>query len=182
MQKQFKKIKKRYDEFYDHLLKNGMLPMMETSKGFWGAAVTDEIFELFKKIDLSKFNHLLDLGSGDGKIVLIATLFGIKATGFECDKWLVDNSLNIQKSLSNISNINNARFIHKDFHEHDIKDYDVIFLNPDKPLHRGLEKKLLEDMNGKLILYGPHFHPVELKKDETFNINGTEIATYRKAI
>jgi len=76
--------------------------------------------------------------------------------------------------------INNARFHNKDFFEHAIDDYDVVFVSPDKPMERGLEKKLLAELNGKLIHYGHHFHPVNLKKDKSFSVNNTLITLYSR--
>jgi hypothetical protein len=47
-------------------------------------------------------------------------------------------------------------------------------------MHRGVENKLLNELNGKLILYGHHFHPEQLKKEKDFVINGTLITVYSK--
>ena len=43
--------------------------MRDTEVGFWGTAACDDVFELFQKINLSKFKNFIDLGSGDGKVV-----------------------------------------------------------------------------------------------------------------
>ena len=42
------------------------------------------------------------------------------------------------------------------------------------------EQKLLKELKGKLIVYGPHFHPEQLNKQETLEINGTKICIYEK--
>ena len=175
-QKLFSQIKKEYDDFYKSLLQRGRLPMWSTEKGFWNASVTDELYEAFKKIKLNKSKNFLDIGSGDGKVVLIAALFCKKAEGIEIDDFLHHKALQIQDKLG----LRNIMFHNKDFFEHDFSEYNVLFLAPDAPLERGLEKKLLKEMNGKLIHYGHHFHPKNLKKGDSFMVNGTLVTLYSK--
>ena len=170
----FTKIKKEYDNFYRSLLKDGKLPMWSTSKGFWNAAITDEIYEAFKKIKLSQFRNFLDIGSGDGKVVLIASLFCKSADGIEIDNFLHNKAMEIKNKLK----INNAVFHNKDFFEDDFSKYDVLFLAPDAPLEKGLENKLLNEMKGRLIHYGHHFQPRFLKKEDSFFVNGTLVSVY----
>lgn len=172
----FSRIKSEYDNFYRALLKKGKLPMWSTSKGFWNAAVTDEVYEAFKKIGLNKFSNFLDLGSGDGKVVLLASLFCKNAEGVEIDKFLHSKALEMQNKLG----LRNAKFHNKDFFEHSLADYDVLFVSPDVPFERGLEKKLIKEMKGKLIHYGHHFHPQSLRKEDSFLINGTLVSIYSK--
>lgn len=172
----FIQVKMGYDDFYRSLLKKGKLPMRSTEKGFWNASITDEVFDAFKKIKLSKFKNFLDIGSGDGKVVLIASLFCKNAEGVEIDELLHHKALEIQSKLK----ISNAAFHNKDFFEHDFSKYDVLFTAPDAPFERGLENKLLKEMNGKLIHYGHHFHPAHLKKEDSFIVNGTLVSLYSK--
>ncbi len=174
--KKFKAIKEEYDTFYRKLLKNAQLPMRSTELGFWNAAISQEVYDAFKKLNLQEFRRFIDLGSGDGKITLIASLFCKKAEGIEIDDELHEKALEMQQKL----NIKNVIFHHNDFNEHQIKDYDVVFINPDKPMERGTEKKLLNELNGKLILYGHHFHPSQLKKEKSFSVDNTLISLYSK--
>ncbi|MBI2647123.1 class I SAM-dependent methyltransferase [Candidatus Woesearchaeota archaeon] len=174
----FKLIKTEYDNFYRELLKNGKLPMWSTSKGFWNAAIADEIYLSFKKLNLNKFKNFLDIGSGDGKIVLIASLFCDNVEGVEIDNYLHNIAVNVRTKFG----INNAVFHNKDFFEHDFSKYDVLFLNPDTPLERGLENKLLIEMKGELIHYGHHFHPRFLKIEDRFLVNGTLVSLYSNFI
>ena len=75
MHKQFAEIKKEYDDFYKSFLRKGKLPLWSTEQGFFGGVIADEVYEAFKKIKLDKNTSFIDLGSGDGKVVLIASLF-----------------------------------------------------------------------------------------------------------
>lgn len=172
----FTKIKREYDDFYRSLMKRGRLPMWSTEKGFWNASVADEVFEAFKRIRLGKFSNFLDVGSGDGKVVLIASLFCKNAAGVEIDELLHHKALEMQSKLK----ISNAAFHNKDFFEHNFSKYDILFSAPDAPFERGLETKLLGEMKGKLIHYGHHFHPANLKKESSFAVNGTLVSIYSK--
>jgi len=149
--------------------------MGDTEKGFWGASITEHLYEFFKKINLQNYKNFLDLGSGDGKVVLIASLFGLKATGIEFDNDLIKKSKKIRDELKL-----KADFIQSDFLKHDISQYSVIFVNPDKGFERGLEDKLIKNMNpkAKLIVYNQIFLPRFLKKGKTYWFDQVPITIY----
>lgn len=171
----FDQIKKEYDCFYRSLLRSGRLPMWSTSKGFWNAAIAEEVLDAFGQINLSQFKSFLDIGSGDGKVVLIASLFCRNAEGVEIDGILHSKAVEIKEKLG----IGNAVFHNRDFFEHDFSKYDVLFLAPDAPLERGMEKKLLKEMKGSIIHYGHHFQPRLLKKEKSFLVNGNLASLYK---
>ena len=168
---QFIRIKKVYDQFRTELLKAGRLPVKDTGKGFWAISVPDDIFDLFKKIDLHEYGSFLDLGSGDGRVVMIASLF-TRAAGIEYDEELHNKAMEIKGSLGMDCELHN-----KDYMEHDFSGYDVVFLNPDQRLH-SLEPKLLSELKGRLVVYGDEFHPVSLVKDRTFHAHSTQVTIY----
>ncbi len=170
----FSSIKAEYGRFYRSLLKNCELPLRSTEKGFWNGSISDEIYEIFTTIALGKFNNFLDIGSGDGKVALIASLFCKKAEGVEVDSMLHNKAIEIRDKLK----INNAIFHNKDFFKHDFSKYDVLFVAPDAPMERGLESKLLKEMKGKLIHLGHHFHPRFLKKEESFVVKESLVTVY----
>ncbi|HJO01998.1 MAG: hypothetical protein QGI89_04555 [Candidatus Woesearchaeota archaeon] len=172
--KTFTEIKKGYGSFYKDLLRKGKLPLWSTGKGFWGGVIADEVYEAFKKIKLHKHKTFIDLGSGDGKAVLIAALFCKRAVGIEIDNGLYKKSLEMQNKL----NIPNAIFFNNDFNDHSISEFDFVFVYPDAPMHRGLEKKLLNELTGKLIHYGHHFHPQNLKAKDKFLVDGNLFTVY----
>lgn len=172
----FEQIKEEYDDFYKSLLKTGRLPLRSTGKGFWGGVIADEIYEAFKRINLHRHRSFIDLGSGDGKVVLTAALFCKRAVGIEMDDELFEKSLEMQRKL----NIPNAIFYKSDFYDHSISEFDMVFVYPDSPMHRGMEKKLLNELTGKLLHYGYHFHPQNLKVEDKFLINGNLFTVYTR--
>lgn len=172
--KLFENIKQEYDVFYKSFLKKGKIPYYETEKGTWGISVADYIYDFFKKIDLKKYKNFLDLGSGDGKVVLIASLF-TKATGIEHDKKLFNKSIKIKDKLKL-----KANFIQEDFLKHDLTKYNIIFINPDKGFHQGIEDKLLKELKGILIVYNFIYQPRFLKKGKTYLFEQTPITIYSK--
>lgn len=177
MKQHYENIKKAYDDFEKFLLKNGQLVSKDTGIGFWGVTNLGDLLTLFQKIKLGTHLSFVDLGSGDGRVVLLASLFGVKATGIEFDPWLVNNSLDIKNKLD-IPHFKNVDILKKDFNEHDISEYDVVYVSPDQPFHRGLESKLKKELNGKLIVQGHEFHPASLKKEDEFDINGEKFTLY----
>ena len=173
-------IKQAYDYFYKSLLKEGKLPLKDTKIGFWAISSADEVFKLFQKIKLHKYKHFLDIGAGDGKVVMIASLF-TKADGIEYDEWLVNQANVIKSQLMHIPNVNKSNIIRGDFMKHNLSDYDVIFWHPDKKIHE-LDNKLLNELKGDLIVHGPIYHPEQLIRKETHNIDGTYMTVYTNRV
>lgn len=170
----FRRIEAHYKGYERELLKSGTLPMRSTSKGFWSGSICGEVFGAFSRLGLSRYKKFIDLGSGDGRVVLIASLF-TSAEGIEIDPDLHRIALDSNQKLGM-----NAIFHQKDIFSHDLTSYDLLFINPDTPMDRGLEKKLLSEMKGALIVYGPHFHPRFLNKKDSFEVDGTMFTLYGK--
>lgn len=182
MEGQFGQVKQEYDNFYRQLLTMGRLPMKDTGKGFWGVSLTDEVFEAFRKVRLERFRTFFDLGAGDGKVVMIASLFGPDAKGMELDDELVQHANRIKARLSHIPQLQHAAIEKGDYEEHDLSAYDFLFINPDRPFHRGLEQKLLREMKDEalLMVYGFEYQPNQMRKINSFTINGTHIGLFMK--
>jgi len=115
------------------------------------------------------------LGSGDGRVVLIASLFTY-SVGIEIDKSLVEKAEEIKSELG----IDNALFHNKNFFQQDITGHDIIFVNPDVPMQRGIESKLLNEMRGRLIVFGHHFHPTLFLREKEFWINENFAVIYKR--
>jgi len=172
----FHRIKQKYNKFYQSFYEKGSPIVQDTEKGIWGPAATQDVYEFFVKIKLQNYKNFLDLGSGDGKVVLIASLF-TNATGIEIDKELLKAGEKTKKELK----LDNAEFIHGDYLKQDISKYDFIFINPDQGFYKGVEDKLIKEMNKDAVLfvYNNIFKPRFLKKGKTYWFNGIPIIQYK---
>ena len=178
--KHFTKLKTKYDNFQNHLLRNGVLLAKDTKIGYWGVTPLQETYELFKLLNIGSYGSFLDIGSGDGRIVLLASLFGVESHGIEFDDWLVNSSILIKNSLK-LPN-QQIKLLQENFMDHDFSKYGLIFISPDKPLARkGLERKMLNELKGHLVVHGWEFQPTMLKKREEHIINGEKFCVYQKS-
>jgi protein-L-isoaspartate O-methyltransferase len=170
----FQKVNTFYERYYAQLRANGVHPNKQTEKGFCVSSVSSEVFDLFRTIRLEQFKHFADLGSGDGKVAIIASLF-TKSTGIEFDEELVKRSIQIKEKLG----LQNLQFAKGDFLEEDLSAYDILFIYPDNPLIR-LEQKLLREFEGDLIVCGGIFLPEKLVKKRVIRINNAVFGIYRR--
>jgi histone methylation protein DOT1 len=173
MDQKFLEIENEYSKFYNTFFKKGVMPNFSTKMGTWSAAVSDYVYSFFKDFSLEKYKSFVDLGSGDGKVVLIASLF-TKAQGIEFDEKLFEKSIELQHKLRL-----NSSFVNSDFLKHDLSKYDIIFINPDKGFIE-IESKLINEMKGLLIVYNSIFKPRFLKLKKTYKYEETPISIYSK--
>lgn len=172
--KKFEEIKKAYSEFEKDIYSQGKKPMKDTVVGFWGCTSMTNAYEFFERIHLEKYKNFLDLGSGDGRIVLIASLF-TSAHGVEFDKELFDKSVEMKKKLNL-----NAEFINKDFNSMNLSKYDFLFIFPDKSFYMAFEDKLTKEMKGVLAVYNNIFLPTFLKKKKVVWVNQVPVSLFEK--
>ncbi len=170
-------IKRAYMDFERSLLKNGQFLSKDTGIGYWGVTPIHEIHEVFRQLGITKHKHLVDLGSGDGRVVLLAAAMGIKATGIEGDNWLMRTALEMKRNIEH-SSMENASFLADDFMKIDISPYDIVYVSPDRPFYRGLGNKLHNELKGKLLVHGYEFLPNTLQLEKQFKINGELFGLY----
>lgn len=166
-------IKNKYRLFYENLERKGKLKVRDTEKGIWGTSDIENVYELFRKIDL-RGKSFLDLGSGDGCVVLTAALFTDKAAGIEFDQELNDKAIEIRDSL-NLK----AKLIKGDFLDHDISSYDIVFINPDHEF-KELDEKLAKELKGTLYVYNLVFEPNMLKKYQKIWLDQVPVTIFKK--
>ena len=134
--------------------------LKDTANGFFVPSHMEFVHRLFREIGLERYNSILDLGSGDGRIVLIASLF-TKAEGIESDSELHKKAVRMREKLC--ISPEKAELINADFMGHDISKHDVIYMYPDKPISRELNEKLKKELRGTLILFSDSFVPEGLE-------------------
>lgn len=176
MQKRFDAIKKVYDDFHKEMLAKGRLMLKDTGIGYWGITPTTELFALFQRTKLDKHKKFVDLGSGDGRAAVIAALF-TNASGVEFDKELHNIAVSLAKKVKS-----RALLLNDNFLKHSLDKYDYLFIHPDSHIASKLEQKLLNEMNNtaKLVVYGPHYHPKQMRKLDTIDIQGTFVSIFKK--
>jgi hypothetical protein len=142
-------------------------PYKMTPAGMWACSKTEEVHELLSQMDLSPYRGFADLGSGDGRAVLVASLF-LPATGIEADPELVEVGRTVARRLG----LSRARFVCDDCRRVDATAFDLLFLYPDKPLD-WLVRMLPGHWRGHLLVYGPYFQPTGLTHLKTVHAGRT---------
>eukprot|EP00099_Drosophila_melanogaster_P013441 NP_001303427.1 uncharacterized protein Dmel_CG3337, isoform B [Drosophila melanogaster] len=110
-------------------------------------ATTEQIQNVLSFLPKNSAGKLLDIGSGDGRIVVAAAQHcgALKADGVELNPWLVYYSrlAALRHSVSK-----RTRFFRRDLWKFDIKDYNFVVIF-------GVEQ-MMQDLEHKLIAECPH--------------------------
>ena len=169
----FRKIKQSYAQLETSLKDSGKGLVYRTEKGIYGTTNLDAIFRFFKEIGLQNYKHFLDLGCGDGRVVLVASLF-TKSTGIEFDEELISIAREISEQLQL-----DCEFITGDYLTQEITKYDIVFMNPDHEFG-SLNDKLNAELDGSLFIYNNIFAPESLKKGQSYWPSQVPIIKYSK--
>jgi hypothetical protein len=102
---------KNYNSTFGFLKNNGFNQIIKMSKKFFGD-LSDKTF--------------VDLGSGDGRIVIWASKYFKKSIGIELSETRHNEAINIKSKIKNSENIT---FYNKDLLNHNYSDFDVIFIS-----------------------------------------------------
>lgn len=132
--------------------KKSLLPSFSSGKNkLWGPSDLQVVFEIFSKLKLGKYKSFADLGSGDGRVANMASLF-TKAQGYETNKYLANIGKRTARRFLLPSKFNNKNFKHAD-----LSQYDFIFIYPDKdynlPDNNWLLNKIEAEFKGTLVVY-----------------------------
>ncbi len=142
-----------------------------TSKGIFGVTDAKSLIAFFKKINLQQAEHFVDLGSGDGRVAIIASFF-TRASGIEFDPSLVAESKEHAKNLHS-----GAQFFQQDYEDFSYQDIDVLFSYADHAFNNTFLKKLHDEFTGTLYVYQGAFLP-ETKKGKTEWVEQTPFISY----
>jgi hypothetical protein len=162
------------DSFYKRRRNSLMLDRSSqrtTAAGYWAASEPGQVFELFKKLDLERYKSFVDLGSGDGIVVAVASLF-TKSEGIEADSRLHADAVEMMGQLGLDYSLRNA-----DYLQEDLSMYDFVFINPDNHFHL-LERKLVEGFKGVLVITDNLFRPLTLKPERHIAVGGAVFSVY----
>ena len=153
----FERIKGVYRERDEQSLKQGRLPMRSTERGFWGTSNLDDVYDFFEQKQFPESHRFLDLGSGDGRVVLVASLF-VQAAGVEFDRELTRQAKEIAQDLEL-----DVELIADDMRNVDFSDYHILYSYADQRWDF-VKHKLLRELEGELYCYHDTYHPRFLKK------------------
>lgn len=131
------------------------------------------MYYFFKAIGLEQCRLFCDLGSGDGIVTLIASLF-TKSIGIEIDRALC---LTASRAAGILGLQENASFVCADYLTQRIRGCDCLYVYPDKPFER--IERLLHGWEGMLLVYGPHFPPKHMQPTGRFSCGRERLAVYR---
>jgi hypothetical protein len=128
-------------------------PYRMTALGAWATSRSPHVFFFFKRIDLSRHELFLDLGSGDGLVTCIAGLF-TRSIGIEIDLELCQAA---QRAVRELKLEERATIVCGNYLQLPIWKAACLYHYPDKPMQE-LER-LLTNWKGTLLIYGPHLPP-----------------------
>lgn len=132
------------------------LPFLETNR-----ELIQKIFETLKlKFRLIKNSHqkLVDLGSGNGQVILYSALnYGIKSIGIEINQDLIKDAkrntkLLKKKKVYQDKLFRKIKFIHGDFYEFHMRDFDFIYIYSLPTMQKYLRHVFLTAKNKSIII------------------------------
>ncbi len=106
-----------------------------------------KVKNILKLANVKKGEKAVDLGSGDGRIVIELARRGVEAHGFEINPILVLISRWKIKKLG----LNNAHIHWKSFWDVSLKDYDVITLFQFPTIMKKLRDKLKKESKARIV-------------------------------
>jgi RNA polymerase sigma factor (sigma-70 family) len=155
---------KKLTKICDHTLKNnkeGIIPFQTTMGGgiFLGSDL-ETVAKIFEKIKLKEGMKFLDVGSGDGRVVLLAALFGAQASGVEQDKRFIKlvQMSSKQAAEEKIINPQLIDWQYKNVMDMDISDFDIIFLyEGGLSVHKeDIEEKVIREAKDSVLVVIRH--------------------------
>lgn len=172
MEQKFKEIKDYFDKLDEAHSTSGKKLVFETEKGIFGTSDLDTIYEFFKKIDPEPTDVFVDIGSGDGRVVLVASLF-CQAIGVEYDEKLAEESKAHADEIGRI-----VRIVCDDYENYDYSQANTLFSYADHFFTPAFIERLKDEFKGKLYVYQGVFLPEGIKKGPTIWAKGTPIISY----
>ncbi len=174
----FRILKDFFEKKDTELIENKGSRVFDTSHGIFGVSHLEEVNSFFTQIGLENSKGIVDLGSGDGRIAILASLF-TKSLGVEADS---DLNILAQTNLKEIQKIipeaTKCKLVEDDYTGMDFSDYDVLFTYIDHKWPLELEENLLKKWKGTVYCYRNIFPPEKLKKGKTYWAGQTPIVSY----
>jgi SAM-dependent methyltransferase len=141
----------------------GGAPYLPSYKESSDRQYLDELFKFLEKYR-NKDSKFIDLGSGDGRIVIEFAKKNYESYGIEMNPFLVFLSkLKIRKE-----GLKNVKIIWGNFWKMNLTQFDIIYFYQYKLANKFLTKKLLKHSKNKIII-SAHFPLENLKLQKSIN-------------
>jgi hypothetical protein len=178
LEQKFRIIQDRFRQLDEETKKLHGKPFFDTAHGIWGASSLLDIYDLFLKIKLDERKALVDLGSGDGRVSMVAALF-TKSLGIEGDAKLSAIASRIKNELLHeIPELSRCHLKCADYTAEDLSEFEILFTFADHVWDMSFEEKLQNTCNGYLLSYNNIFLPQKLKKGKTYWVQQLPIISY----
>ncbi|NMB69847.1 hypothetical protein GYA27_01420 [candidate division WWE3 bacterium] len=107
------------------------------------------LIEILNGYGVASFKKAVDLGSGDGRIIIALSAIGLSCDGIEQNKLLFKLSKRKLKNLKllNISNVFNTNFL-----KYNLSDYDLVTLFQIPYIMPKLKNKLLKELKPNSLI------------------------------
>jgi cyclopropane fatty-acyl-phospholipid synthase-like methyltransferase len=135
---------------------------------FWGAIYVptseEKIEKMVKLLKIKPGQKVVDLGAGDGRVLVALAKAGAKAYGYEINPYLVSRAIkNIQKAK-----LADKAFIYwKSMWTIDLKDFDAVAIYPMEHIMKRLEKKFEKELKPGAKIVSNYFLLPTWKPDST---------------
>ena len=137
---------------------------------------TEVVAEMLKMADVKKGDVLYDLGSGDGRITIMAARqYGIRAVGIDIEPKRIEQA-NENARAAGVAD--KVQFVHGDLFEADISEATVVTLYLLKRLNEKLRPKLLSELEPGTRIVSHAFGRGDWQPEQTANVKGHRIYTW----
>lgn len=143
----------------------------ETEKGIFGVSNLERVEEFLDQIETK--GTFLDLGSGDGRVAILAAKYFDNVIGIEFDEHLVKKSKKHAQTCDS-----DAIFLCQDYETYDFSKVDVLFSYADHAFSEAFVNKLIKEFDGIIYIYEGVYFPEGAKKGKTVWAGQTPIMTY----
>ena len=125
---------------------------------FWGAinvpTTEKRVSQMINLLDLSLAKKAVDLGAGDGRLIIALAEKGIEAHGFEINPFLVSEA---QKKIKE-AGLEERAFMHfKNLWNENLEEFDVVVVYGMWHMMKKLEKKLDKELKPGAIVVSNYF-------------------------
>lgn len=143
----------------------------ETEKGIFGVSNLVRIKEFLDQIETT--GTFVDLGSGDGRVAILAAEYFDTVIGIEYEEDLIEKSeLHAKQTNSDVT------FLAQDYENYDYSKVDVLFSYADHEFSKKFVEKLIKEFTGVIYIYEGVYFPEGAKKGKTIWADQTPIMTY----